>query len=197
MATLIQTKSIFMMITVNQLLFRERKELSRFNKLGAFEGSNAGEGPACAASVLIFDRGDCTILNPINVFGKVRLRLVPGPDPINGIGKFVIVYVEVQDFTVVILIFRRWDETLDCLVLGLCPVSELVVSELKVLGFVAAIVLTDEPVVVRESLEAHRKLLDFLIDLIKTGSVLDELELIRFHSGRGSNEGSDSNRLHL
>jgi hypothetical protein len=33
-------------ITVNQLLFREFKKLTSFNKVLTFNGSNGGEGPA-------------------------------------------------------------------------------------------------------------------------------------------------------
>ena len=60
-----------MYIAVNQMLLRERKELSGFGKVGTFDGSNCGEGPACAAAVLILDRGNTPFLNPVDVLGRI------------------------------------------------------------------------------------------------------------------------------
>ena len=54
----------------------------------------------------------------------------------------------------------------------------------------SVVVLMDELVVVCESLEAHRKLLDVLVDLVKAGNILDKLELVRTDGGDGSGEGS-------
>ena len=84
----------------------------------------------------------------------------------------------------------------DCLVLCVCPVGELVVTEIEVLS-IGGVVLTDEPVVMHESFKAYRKLLDVLIDFVEAGCVLAELELVGTDGGSCSSEGSESDRFHL
>ena len=60
---------IFTFSTVNKLLLREGQEFSRCSKVGTFEGSGGGEGPARAAVLLIFDWRNTAKLNPIDRIG--------------------------------------------------------------------------------------------------------------------------------
>ena len=77
------------------------------------------------------------------------------------------------------------------LVLGVCPVGELVMAENEVLGS-TGVVLVDEPMVVLESFFACCKLIDVVIRLVEAGSVVYELELIGADGCGGSNEGRES-----
>ena len=54
---------------VNKLLLREGQEFSRCSKVGPFESSDGGEGPAWAAVLLVFDWRNTTKLNPIDRIG--------------------------------------------------------------------------------------------------------------------------------
>ena len=81
------------------------------------------------------------------------------------------------------------------MILGVCPVGELVVAEFKVL-FVGGVVFTYESVVVNESLEACRKLFDVLIDFVKAGDVLAELEFVATDGAGGRSDDSENERLH-
>ena len=62
------------MITINELLLRERQKFTTLSKVGTFKGSNSGEGPACSAMCLILDFGYATFINPVDVLGKLRLN---------------------------------------------------------------------------------------------------------------------------
>ena len=83
---------------------------------------------------LIFDGGNTTSLNPVDIFGKIWL-------------------VEVEDLVILMIILNnlRYVESKDGLVLFVCPVGELVVAEFKILGSIG-VVIFDKPVVVFESL---------------------------------------------
>ena len=115
------------------MLLREGQKFFVFSKVSSLEGSNGGEGPAWAAVSLILDWGYTTSLNPVDVVGRIVL------DEVDGLNTWLMV-----------LTWRRF-EAKDSLILGVCPVGELVVSEFKVLGPVAAIVLVDHLVVINES----------------------------------------------
>ena len=69
-----------------------------------------------------------------------------GPRPRNEIFEHSGDLVDVLNSAFVTLISLRFDEAKDCHVLFICPVRELVVAKLEVLGFVAVIMLVDEPV---------------------------------------------------
>ena len=65
-------KSIaFTSIAINELLLRERQELSCFRKVGTLDDSNSAKGPATTTMALIFDGGNTTSLNPVDIFGKI------------------------------------------------------------------------------------------------------------------------------
>ena len=129
---------------------------------------------------LVLDWVNCTSLNPIYVIGKFG---------------FIEDQVEVLDSTFVILIIFSRYVTLDSLVLGVRPVGKLVETESKV--SLCGVVLTDEPLVVKESLEAHLILLDVLIDLVESGSIIGEPELVGTYGSDGRSEGSENVRFHL
>ena len=59
--------------TVYELLVREAQKLSSFYKVGTFESSYGGEGPACAAMSLVLDWGYTTSLNPVDRIGNFSI----------------------------------------------------------------------------------------------------------------------------
>ena len=65
--------------TINELLLRERQKFSGLRKVGTLHGSYSGKGPACAATVLIFDWGNTTSLNPVDLLGKIGKILLRDP----------------------------------------------------------------------------------------------------------------------
>ena len=70
-------------------------------------------------------------------------------------------------------------------------------TEFKILGFVAVVMLIDELVVVFESLEANGILLHVLIDFVIACCIVSELELVSTDGGGGRSEGSESDRSHV
>ena len=134
---------------------------------------------------LVFDWGNCTSLNPINVIGEFGL------DEVGDL-------VEVLDSTFFILIFLTsgLDVTLDGLVLFFRPVGELVVAKGKVLP-ISAIMLVDKLVVMYKPLKSNRILLHVRIDLVKAGGVVDELELVGTDGSGSRCEGRESEGFHL
>ena len=70
-------------------------------------------------------------------------------------------------------------------------------AELKVLGFVAVVMLIYDPVPIYESLEAHGKLFDVPIDFVEAGDIVCELEFVGTDGGSGRCEDGKSYRLHL
>lgn len=58
-------------ITVNQLLLRQRDEITRIKKVFAFNGSNGRKGPARTAHALILDWNDGTFFDPVNFVRNV------------------------------------------------------------------------------------------------------------------------------
>ena len=178
----------FICVAVNELLFRKGMEFSGFNEVGTLESPDGGEGPAWATSSLIFDWGDSTGLNPIDIIGKIGV----GPRPRNVRFKLSGELVKVLVSTFVILIILRWDVTLDGLVFSVCPVGELVLSEFEVT--VGGVVLAYERLVVHKSLKARCKLSDVHIDLIEAGGVFAELKLVCIDGGSGRSEGGNSER---
>ena len=141
---------------------------------------------------LIFYWSNTTSLHPINITGRIGLGLRPRSEIFEHFGDLV----DVLDSAFVTLISLRFAEAKDCRVLGVCPVRELVVAELEVLGFVGVIVLVDEPVPENESLQSNSKLLDFFINFVVASSIIHEIELVGTDCGSGRGEGGESVRFH-
>jgi len=57
---------VLVSVAINDLLFRERKELSVVDEVEAFEDTGSGERPARAALALILDGGNSTLVSPID-----------------------------------------------------------------------------------------------------------------------------------
>ena len=92
------------------------------------------------------------------------------------------------------MISSRCFVTKNGLIFGISPVRKLVVTKLEV-GTVGVVVLIDEPVPMRVSLETRHELLNILVNLVKSGGVINELELVGTDGG-GRREASKSGRFH-
>ena len=79
-----------MSVTIDELLLGERQEFFGFGIVSTLNGSNSGKGPGCAATSNVFDWGNTSSINPIDV-----------------IGKFLLVNVEDHVFLLMILIILR------------------------------------------------------------------------------------------
>ena len=62
---------------------------------------------------------------------------------------------------------------------------------------VAVVMLVDEPVVVRESLEAYGELFDVFINFVELGRIVGELEVVGTDGGGGRSEGGKGEGSHL
>lgn len=58
-------------VTVDQLLLRERQELALLDEVVSLDGCSGGEGPAGATSTLIFDLVDSSFCSPVDGGRKI------------------------------------------------------------------------------------------------------------------------------
>ena len=147
--------------------------------MGTLKGSNGGEGPAWTASSLVLDWGNTTSLNPVDIIWKIGL-------------------VEVEFLDSTFFLFTNsisFDVTKDSLVLGVCPVGKLILTEGKVLF--SSVVLGDDSVIVHKSLKTKFKLLDVIVNFVEAGNIIHEVEPVDTDGGGGRSKCSKSEILHL
>lgn len=57
--------------TVEEILHRERRQLTGLKEVSAFDAANRSEGPAGAAMVLVLYRSYCSLLAPVDACREI------------------------------------------------------------------------------------------------------------------------------